>query len=168
MTGNTADSKTPAPAQLGAALEQAARHDLRVRTGRPRYSRRFVLATAAVFVAVASGVSFAAVELTNNQQVAASLPAGSLWLAGTEPVCTVVTQGVEYHCVLTNPPADAVSDWKGTVEPTVDASKHVNGGCRSQTSDGLDWECYVGQAAVDQKIIGEGFLGQESPTPGVG
>ena len=167
MTGN--DSTTaPTLARLGAALEQAARHDLQRQVHWPRRSRRFVLASAAVFVAVASGASFAAVELTSNQEVAASIPAGTLWLAGTEPVCTVVTQGVEFHCVLTNPPANAISDWQGTVEPTVDAGKHVNGGCRSETSDGLAWECYIGQTAVDQKIIGEGFLGQPAPTPGVG
>ena len=59
-------------------------------------------------------------------------------------------------------------DWKGTVEPTVDASKHVNGGCRSLTSDGREWQCYIGQEAVEQKIIGQGFLGEYAPAPGVG
>ena len=44
---------------------------------------------------------------------------------------------------------------KGTVESTVDATKHVNGGCRSLRSDGLEWECYLGQTAVDQQIIGQ-------------
>ncbi len=77
------------------------------------------------------------------------MPAGTLALAGTEPTCTVVAQDVEFHCVLTHPPAPEVSDWKGTVEPTVDATKHVNGGCRSLTSDGLEWQCYIGEAAVD-------------------
>jgi hypothetical protein len=38
----------------------------------------------------------------------------------------------------------------------------------SQNADGTEWECYIGQAAVTQKIIGAGFLGQYSPTPGVG
>jgi hypothetical protein len=68
----------------------------------------------------------------------------------------------------TSPAALASTDWTGTVEPTVDATKHVNGGCRAQNADGTDWECYIGQAAVTQKIIGAGFLGQYSPTPGVG
>lgn len=65
-------------------------------------------------------------------------------------------------------PANAISDWKGTVEPTVDATKHVNGGCRSLASDGREWECYLGQAAVDQQIVSAGFLGQEVTGPGVG
>jgi hypothetical protein len=57
---------------------------------------------------------------------------------------------------------------KGVVEPTVDATKHVNGGCRSLDSDGRTWQCYIGQAAVDQKIVSAGFLGEYAPTPGVG
>jgi hypothetical protein len=161
----------PAPelARLGDALEHAAADDLqagRVRR-RPR-SRRVVVLAAAAFVAIATGASVAAVSLISDQQVAASMPAGTLWLANTEPTCTVVTQDVEYHCVLIHPPSDALSDWLGTVEPTVDASKHVNGGCRSLASDGREWECYVGQAAVEQKIVSAGFLGQYAPTPGVG
>jgi len=67
-----------------------------------------------------------------------------------------------------NPPAPAVTDWTGTVEPTVDATQHVNGGCRAQNSAGTEWECYIGEAAVKQNIIGQGFLGQYAPTPGVG
>ena len=63
---------------------------------------------------------------------------------------------------------DAGADWNGTVEPTVDKTKHVNGGCRSLNSAGTTWECYLGQAAVDQQIIGAGFLGEFAPSPGVG
>ena len=96
------------------------------------------------------------------------MPAGTLALAGTEPTCTVVRQDVEFHCVLARPPAPELSDWKGTVEPTVDATKHVNGGCRSLTSDGREWQCYIGEEAVAQQIIGAGFLGEYAPSPGVG
>ena len=80
----------------------------------------------------------------------------------------MVTQDVEYHCVLAKAPPRArrSRDLKGTVEPTVDATKHVNGGCRSLTSDGREWQCYIGQAAVDQKIVGQGFLGEYAPSPG--
>jgi hypothetical protein len=35
-------------------------------------------------------------------------------------------------------------------------------------SDGREWECYIGQAAVDQRIIGRDFLGEYAPSPGVG
>lgn len=56
--------------------------------------------------------------------------------------------------------------FKGTVEPTVDATHHINGGCRAINAQGLQWECYVGQAAVKQKIVGD--LGAYVPSPGVG
>ena len=87
---------------------------------------------------------------------------------GTDPTCTVVTEGVEYHCILAHVPAPEVQDWKGTVEPTVDDTSHVNGGCRSLRSDGLEWQCYLGETAVDEQIIGQGFLGEYSSGPGVG
>ena len=150
--------------RLGDALEAAARQDLASRR-RPR--RRIVAAALAAAVLVPAA-AFAGAKLISNDDVAKSLPAGTLSLAGTEPACTTVTDGVEYHCVLTTAPAPEVSDWKGTVEPTVDATKHVNGGCRSLNSAGTEWQCYIGQAAVDQKIIGAGFLGEFAPGPGRG
>ncbi len=154
----------PHLARLGDALEQAAARDLHARR-----SRRFVVLAAAVSaIVVLTGASVAAVRLISGGDVAASLPAGSLWLAGTEPSCTVVTQDVEYHCVLAHAPANALSDWKGTVEPTVDANKRVNGGCRSLRSDGREWECYIGEEAVRQQIVSHDFLGEHAPSPGVG
>jgi len=100
--------------------------------------------------------------------VAHSLPAGTAALIGTDPTCEVVRQDVEYRCTLTRPTAPEVSDRDGTVEPTVDATKHVNGGCRALTSDGLAWERYLGRAAVAQRIIGADLLGQFAPVPGHG
>jgi hypothetical protein len=46
---------------------------------------------------------------------------------------------------------------QGTVEPTVDATRHVDGGCRSLRSDARECECYIGKTAVDQQIIGPDF-----------
>jgi len=151
---------------LGDALERATAADLQ--PTRRRVPRKLLLAAAAIVVAV-PGIAFAAHELTTSESVAASLPAGTRMLIGTEPSCTVVKANVEYHCVLGQAiPNPEVSDLKGTVEPTVDATKHVNGGCRSLKSDGSEWQCYIGQAAVDQQIIGAGFLGEYAPSPGVG
>jgi hypothetical protein len=157
--------------RLGDRLERAAAADLaaapRAATRRPRrISRRLAIAGAVLAIAI-PGVAIAADQLISTGDVAASMPAGTLALAGTEPACTVVTKDVEFHCLLAKAPAPEVSDWKGTVEPSVDATKHVNGGCRSLASDGREWECYIGQAAVDQKIIGRDFLGQVSG-PGQG
>ncbi len=62
-----------------------------------------------------------------------------------------------------SPPAPASTDWTGTVEPTVDATSHVNGGCRSQNEAGTDWECYIGKAAVQQEDNQRGL-----PRSGIG
>ena len=109
-----------------------------------------------------------AASLLSPDDVARSLPAGTRFLVGTHPTCTTVRDGVEYHCTIAGAFQPDEADLKGTVEPTVDATKHVNGGCRSLRSDGREWECYIGRAAVDQQIIGAGFLGEYAPSPGVG
>jgi hypothetical protein len=156
--------------RLGDALEDATGADLRSEATTPRRRRvsTRVAAVAAVLAVVIPSVAIAASQLIGTEEVAESLPAGTLALAGTNPSCTVVVQDVEYVCTLEHAPAPEVSDWKGTVEPTVDSTKHVNGGCRALTSNGREWRCYIGQAAVDQQIIGPGFLGEYAPSPGVG
>lgn len=156
--------------RLGDALEAAAEADLStppLLPRRRRISTRVAVVAAALAILV-PGVALAATQLIGTDEVAESLPAGTLALAGTNPTCTVVEQDVEYLCTLERAPAPEVSDWKGTVEPTVDATKHVNGGCRALTSDGREWRCYIGQAAVEQEIIGPDFLGEFAPSPGVG
>jgi hypothetical protein len=169
----------PRLAELGDELERAAETDLAGSQApsavharplpRRRFTPRRLLVAAVLLAVVVPGVAIAADRLlVGEADVAASLPAGTLALAGTSPTCTVVEQDVEYHCVLAKAPAPEVADWKGTVEPSVDASKHVNGGCRSLNSAGTEWQCYLGQAAVDQQIIGPDFLGEFAPEPGVG
>jgi hypothetical protein len=157
---------TPRLTHLGDQLERAARRDLRPH--RPRRRRRRIALAAVAALVVVPGAAVAGYELISEGEVAHSLPAGTLALAGTEPDCTVVRENVEYHCVLARPPAPEVDDWKGTVEPTVDASKHVNGGCRSENSEGTAWQCYIGEEAVRQQIIGPDFLGEYAPSPGQG
>jgi hypothetical protein len=117
--------------RLGDALEQSAAADLPQR--RHLTGRRVALVLAVLAILVPSA-AIAVGKLTGPGEVAQSLPAGTLALVGTEPHCTVVAQNVEYHCLLDRAPAPEVSDWKGTVEPTVDATKHVNGGCRGLRS----------------------------------
>jgi len=154
--------------RLGDALEGAvSAHAAPARPSRRRPRTRHALIAVAVLAIAIPGVAYAAVQLT-SEDVAASMPAGTLALAGTEPSCTVVTEGVEYHCTLAKAPTPEVEDWKGTVEPTVGKDKRVNGGCRSLASDGREWECYLGKAAVDQQIISAGFLGESAPSPGQG
>jgi hypothetical protein len=154
--------------RLGDALAEAAAADLASSPAKtPRRRRRWLLATAALAVAI-PGLAFAANAVIGPDEVARSLPAGTLALLGTEPSCTVVEANVEYHCTLARSPAPEVSDWTGTVEPSVDDTKHVNGGCRSLRADGREWRCYIGQAAVEQRIISADFLGEYAPAPGRG
>ena len=150
--------------RLGDALEAAAQRNLATH----RRPRRGIIAAVVAVVVLVPAAAVAGAKLISNGDVAKSLPAGTLSLAGTDPTCTTVNDGVEYRCVLAKAPAPEVSDWKGTVEPTVDQTKHVNGGCRSLNNAGTSWECYLGRAAVDQRIIGAGFLGEFAPSPGQG
>ena len=155
---------TPRLQKLGDELERAARRDLRPRR---RPSRRLAIAAAVALVAI-PGAAVAGVQMISGKDVAESIPGGALWLGDTQPSCTVVRQDVEYRCRLATAPGGEIADWAGTVYPTVDATKHVNGGCRSLNSEGTEWRCYIGQEAVEQEIIGPGFLGEYAPTPSVG
>jgi hypothetical protein len=157
----------PELVELGDRLERAIADYDTERETRTRVRRKLVVLVAAIVVAV-PGIALGASALISEDEVAAGLPAGTKALAGTDPKCTAIRPGIEYHCVLARPPAPEISDWRGTVEHTVDATRHVNGGCRSLRSDGLEWRCYLGQAAVAERIIGPGFLGEYAPTPGVG
>ena len=136
-------------------------------------SRRLAVLVAVLAIGV-TGVAIAADQLIRTSDVAQSMPAGTLALAGTQPTCTVVTDDVEFHCVLAKAPAAEVTDahgnpaWKGTVEPSVDAEQARQRRLPFAHQDGREWECYIGQAAVDQKIIGQSLLGEFAPAPGVG
>jgi hypothetical protein len=82
-----------------------------------------------------------------------------------------VRTDVEFDCTLARPPRTGdveAGQWRGTVEPTVDRTKHVNGGCRSLSADGMHWRCYIGTEAVRQGIVGASFLGVYAPAPGRG
>jgi hypothetical protein len=169
---------------LGDALEAAATADLSRQgavaatadldggaTTAPRRRRlrlpRNVAIGAVALAVLIPGAALAANSLFGASDVARSMPAGTLALAGTEPTCTEVS-AVEFSCTLAKAPSHEFSDWKGTVEPTVDAEGTVNGGCRSLSADGKSWDCYLGKKAVEERIIGAEFLGQHSEGPGVG
>jgi hypothetical protein len=161
---------TPKLHRLGDALECAAAADLAPRDGvfrRLRSRKRVVLVVAALAVVLPGGGAIAS-ALLDNHEVSDSIVAGGMIFQGRHPRCTVVDAGVEYHCTLDKPPMHEVENFAGTVYQTVDATQHVNGGCRGLTADGLEWECWIGQAAVDQKIISQGFLGEVQTVPAVG
>lgn len=147
---------------IGDDLERAARADRR------RSKRRRRIAGTAVALAILAPGAAVAGGLLSEEEVARSLPAGTRFLVGTQPTCETVREGVEYHCTIAGDFESEIEDLKGTVEPTVDATKHVNGGCRSLRSDGREWRCYIGEEAVREQIIGPDFLGEYAPAPGVG
>jgi hypothetical protein len=154
---------------LGDALQRAAHADLRTANA-PRRRRRRVAVALALTAALIPGAAIAANQLLSPEEVARSLPAGTKFLVGTDPTCTTVREGVEYDCRTAVVPVGEIAPgrFKGTVEPTVDASKHVNGGCRALDADGRHWRCYIGSEAVRQKIVGAGLLGEYAPAPGQG
>jgi hypothetical protein len=168
--------------RLGDALEDAVRADLATTCGtattarraprrhrRPAWAHGRRLALVGVVLAVAiPGIAIGADALLSPDEVAQGMPAGTLALAGTEPTCVVVEEGVEYRCTLARAPFPEFDDWLGTVESTVGPDNRVNGGCRALDHEGTEWSCYLGQAAVEQEIIGESLLGQESSGPAVG
>ena len=47
--------------------------------------------------------------------------------------------------------------------------RHIHATIRRALNDaGTEWECYIGEEAVKQQIISQGFLGQTQTTPAVG
>lgn len=190
MTAN--DPRLPL---LGNALQEAAAADLarpaetsvapaRSEHGRSRrhtrQRKRIGTRTAVAFVAAALAVPAAAIAMgvfSSEQQVADSIPAGNFSFAGAEPTCTTVREGLEYDCVLVQPPNGEVppgsgrsvikpGGWLGVVEATVDETKRINGGCRSQNADGTRWLCYLGEESVRQGILAwSRSLGEYLPSP---
>jgi hypothetical protein len=154
-------------AAIGDALERAANTDLQATRRHARRRRRIGIGALTLAILVPGGAL--AAGLLTTEDVEQSIPAGTKFLVGTEPRCTVVKDGVEYHCTIQGAfKSEIDGSLKGRVEPTVDSTKHVNGGCRSLTDDGREWSCYIGREAVKQQIIGPDFLGEYAPAPGVG
>jgi hypothetical protein len=157
--------------RLGDALRAAAAADLaRPSVARRARARRRVVGGLIAAVIAVPGVAVAANALISTAEVQRSIPNGTLSLMDTHPRCTTVRDGVEFDCILEHAPQGELAPgaWKGTVEPTVDDAKHVNGGCRSLDAAGTHWRCYVGEEAVRQQIVGAGLLGQPSLGPGAG
>lgn len=154
-----------APAPAGRARALAAEPA----PARRRRRRAIVAGVIAGAVAI-PGVALAANALLSSEEAARSLPQGTLALAGTDPTCTVVREGVEFDCTLARAPRGelAAGAWKGTVEPAVGDDRTVIGGCRSTNANGTRWTCWIGREAVRQRTIGAGFLGARVEGPGVG
>jgi hypothetical protein len=159
---------TPLPAKLvhlGDVLEHAAAADLVPRRRLPR--RRLLLLAATLAVVIPGGGAIAA-ALLSGHEVSQSVVAGGLIFQGTHPTCTAEVEGVQYLCTIDKPAFPMVDDFTNVAYQTVDATQHVNGGCRSLAADGKTWRCWIGQAAVDHKIISQDFLGEVQTGPATG
>jgi hypothetical protein len=99
--------------------------------------------------------------------VAAGMLAGAAVFARADPTCVLEADGKTYRCTLATAPAPEVSSFLGTTEAVVIAGR-VAGGCIGLDRDGMTWNCYLGQEAVDRQTIGKDFLGQLAPAPGRG
>jgi hypothetical protein len=157
---------SPKLAHLGDALERAAAADLE--PSRWRRPRGRVLLLAATLAIVIPGGGAIASALLSTHEVSQSVIAGGLIFQGTQPTCSTVVEGVEYLCTIDKPAFPMVDDFTNVVYQTVDATHHVNGGCRSLAADGRTWRCWIGQAAVDHQIISQDFLGQVQIGPATG
>jgi hypothetical protein len=151
--------------RLGDVLETAAVADL---APRKRLPRRRVLLLAATFAVLIPGGGAIAAALLSGHEVSKTVVAGGTIFEGTNPKCTAVVEGVEYLCTIDKPAFALVEDFTNVAYQTVDATQHVNGGCRSLDAKGQTWRCWIGQAAVDHKIISQDFLGELQTGPATG
>jgi hypothetical protein len=154
---------------VGDALQRSWRADLA-----PRRQARRIVGVAVALLAVCAGVAAGASLLKSPTEERASILAGTALFQGTDPTC-IAQSSVEFRCTLPSTPTgetfyDAaghiVTDvFLGMKEETVDTSHHVDGGCISRTADGTIWDCFLGQAAVDQGVIDPAILGGYLPGP---
>ena len=149
--------------RIGDELEAAARRDLPKRP----LPRRLALA-AVLLVILAPAAAFAGERLMSNDDVAQSMPAGRLSLAGTQPTCTTVTRDVEYHCALAQRSCAGSQRLEGNrrAHRRQDEARERRLPLAEQCRDRVGVLPRTDRVA--QKIIGAGFLGEYAPSPGVG
>ena len=151
--------------------------------------RRLVIVLAIGLAFVVGGAAIAAGVLKTAAEQERGIVAGHLLFSERTPNCEQRTPTF-FRCTLERPPTGMtfyeeirpsgsrryeegkwrpVSDkFLGMNVETVDSTKHVDGGCVSIAADGLTWNCYLGQSAVEHGIISADFLGQYLPEPPTG
>ncbi|HYN35326.1 MAG TPA: hypothetical protein VES40_22055 [Ilumatobacteraceae bacterium] len=90
------------------------------------------------------------------------LPDGAV-LNGMEPICTATIDEMVFKCTIPAfPEPVGTLDYTGYVTEIVDDASRVSGGCRSTNPVATEYLCYIGQRAIDEQIISEDFLGDQS------
>ena len=134
---------------------------------RRKRSRRVAVIAGLATLAIGGAAAATAYRLSDDE-VSKGLPGGSAIFESTNPSCTS-SDGVVFDCTLASAPTvEVLDDYTGTLEPFIDSTSHIAGGCRGITADGLHWTCYAGDRAVEEGIIGSDFLGELSQGPGRG
>jgi hypothetical protein len=125
-----------------------------------------------VFAAVAAllvPTAVVATSLLTPHDVATGMPGGSAIFDGTNPTCVVVTEGVDYRCTLAHAPTvETTASYLGSKQLLKGPDATITGGCIATSADGLHWECYIGDAAVQHDILVKSLLGQPVLAPGHG
>jgi hypothetical protein len=142
------------------------------RSTHPAGRRRILvlaIAAAVMLGGVGGGLAASGFFTTTPAQEEQGLPGGSATFIGTHPTCTQ-TNDQRFQCLLKSAPSVEYIDgsYLGAKMPSVDASKHIDGGCIATSADGLAWDCYLGQTAVDHGILDASLLGRYEPTPSHG
>jgi|GEM_PF-3624620 len=131
--------------------------------------RRAVLAVALVLLVAVGGAIAASRLFVTPAQESQGLLDGSALFVGTHPTCARVSDQ-QFHCTLESAPTVEylVGSYLGAKMLSVDATKHIDGGCIATSEGGLTWDCYLGDAAVKQGILDQALLGQYRPGPSHG
>jgi hypothetical protein len=165
-------------ALAGDALQRAWRRDHANRRRHTRAPRRRTLGLILVAaLALGSSVALASRLLKSPADEQLGMIEANTLFAGSNPTCVSVSAST-FHCTLERTPTGETfyaqdgtqlfDVFLGTKMPTLDATRHVDGGCVSRSADGRSWDCYLGQTAVANGVIGAGLLGDYAPTPAAG
>src|ERR1700737_289296 len=163
IKGGLGSPPAPSPALVSRITADL---DRTKRTKRPlgRGAKGLVLLAAVTALLVPTAV--VATSLLTPRDVAVGMPGGSYVFTGTNPTCVVVTDGVEYRYTLGHAPTvETVSNYLGAKQILEGPGKTIVGGCIGASSDGLHWQCYIGDAAVQHGILVKSFLGQPVTAP---
>jgi len=133
-----------------------------------RRTLAFMIAVVVVLGAVGGGLAASGFFKTPGQEEQ-GLSDRSAMFVGTHPTCAQVSDH-QFHCVLQSAPTIEYiqGSYLGTKMTSVDTSKHIDGGCIGTSANGLNWDCYLGKAAVTHGILDAGLLGQYQPEPSHG
>jgi hypothetical protein len=127
------------------------------------------LVVLAALVALAAPAAVVATSLLTPHDVAVGMPGGSAIFQGTNPSCVVVTDGVAYRCTLAYAPTvETVPSYLGSKQILQGTDSTIVGGCIGTSSNGLHWDCYIGEAAVQHGILVKSMLGQPMQGPSHG